>query len=183
MKAQRLKVIVSWHWVSNRLYLTVPWCLIVYVPSGLKATSTEAQGRATRKATTKKKAMRKNGSWASALVAFRQGHREGGSKVRQWPRCPWSLGGPLGCPWASRGPWISGGVWKWHWQISLWNIEDLFWGGITSKSEENCGIFLLFFEVHKAGDAQYLSWPRAAYVWLSAPLQTINDITIAFCGK
>ena len=27
----------------------------------------------------------------------------------------------------------------------------------TSKSEENCGIFLFFFEVHKAGDAQYLS--------------------------
>ena len=27
---------------------------------------------------------------------------------------------------------------------------------ITSKSEENCGIFLFFFEVHKAGDAQYL---------------------------
>ena len=32
-----------------------------------------------------------------------------------------------------------------------------FLGGITSKSEENCGIFLFFFEVHKAGDAQYLS--------------------------
>ena len=30
-------------------------------------------------------------------------------------------------------------------------------GGITSKSEGNCGIFLFFFEVHKAGDAQYLS--------------------------
>ena len=30
-------------------------------------------------------------------------------------------------------------------------------GGITSKSEENCGIFLFLFEVHKAGDAQYLS--------------------------
>ena len=28
---------------------------------------------------------------------------------------------------------------------------------ISSKSEENCGIFLFFFEVHKAGDAQYLS--------------------------
>ena len=28
---------------------------------------------------------------------------------------------------------------------------------IISKSEENCGIFLFFFEVHKAGDAQYLS--------------------------
>ena len=28
---------------------------------------------------------------------------------------------------------------------------------ITSKSEENCDIFLFFFEVHKAGDAQYLS--------------------------
>ena len=32
-----------------------------------------------------------------------------------------------------------------------------FLGGITSKSEENCGIFLFFFEVHKPGDAQYLS--------------------------
>ena len=32
-----------------------------------------------------------------------------------------------------------------------------FLGEITSKSEENCGIFLFFFEVHKAGDAQYLS--------------------------
>ena len=42
-------------------------------------------------------------------------------------------------------------------QISLWNIEDLFFLEITSKSEENCGIFLFFFEVHKAGDAQYLS--------------------------
>ena len=28
---------------------------------------------------------------------------------------------------------------------------------ITSTSEENCGIFLFFFEVYKAGDAQYLS--------------------------
>ena len=28
---------------------------------------------------------------------------------------------------------------------------------ITSKSEESCGIFLFFFEAHKAGDAQYLS--------------------------
>ena len=28
---------------------------------------------------------------------------------------------------------------------------------ITSKSEENWGIFLFFYEVHKAGDAQYLS--------------------------
>ena len=28
---------------------------------------------------------------------------------------------------------------------------------VESKSEENCGIFLFFFEVHKAGDAQYLS--------------------------
>ena len=53
---------------------------------------------------------------------------------------------------------------------------------ITSKSEENCGIFLFFFEVHKAGDAQYLSGPWS-YVWLSAPLQTINDSSIAFCGK
>ena len=71
--------------------------------------------------------MRKNGSsWASALVAFRQVHREGGSEVRQWPRFPWSLGGPSGGPWALRGPWTSGGVWKGHWQISLWNIEDLF---------------------------------------------------------
>ena len=29
--------------------------------------------------------------------------------------------------------------------------------GITSKPGENCGIFLLFFGVHKARDAQYLS--------------------------
>ena len=28
---------------------------------------------------------------------------------------------------------------------------------ITSKSEGNCGNFLFFFEVYKAGDAQYLS--------------------------
>ena len=147
--------------------------------------------------------MRKNGSfWASALVAFRQGHREGGSEVRQWPWCPWSLDGQSGDPWALRGPWTSGGVWKWHWQISLWNIEDLFSLEITSKSEENCGPFLFIFEVcefvalfssncgpflfifevHKVGDAQYLSWPWV-YVWLSAPLQTIYDISIAFCGK
>ena len=53
---------------------------------------------------------------------------------------------------------------------------------ITSKSEENCGIFSSFFEVHKAGDVQYLSGPWA-YIWLSTPLQTINDISIAFCGK
>ena len=122
MKAQSNSVIVSWHWVSNRLYLTVSMMFnrlrTIY--------QHEAQGRATRRATTLKQAMRKNGSsWASALVAFRQGHREGGSEVRQWPRCPWSLGGP----WASRGPWTAGGVWKWHWQISLWNIEDLFLGG------------------------------------------------------
>ena len=32
-----------------------------------------------------------------------------------------------------------------------------FFFEITSKSEENCGIFLFLFEVHKAGDAQYLS--------------------------
>ena len=30
-----------------------------------------------------------------------------------------------------------------------------FLGGITSKSEENCGTFLFFFEVHEAGDAQF----------------------------
>ena len=35
--------------------------------------------------------------------------------------------------------------------------RGLFFFEITSKSEENCGIFLFFFEVHKAGDAQYLS--------------------------
>ena len=29
--------------------------------------------------------------------------------------------------------------------------------GILWNTEENCGIFLFFFEVHKAGDAQYLS--------------------------
>ena len=57
-----------------------------------------------------------------------------------------------------------------------------FFFEITSKSEENCSIFLFFFEVHKAGYAQYLSRPWA-YVWLSAPLQTTNDISIAFCGK
>ena len=48
---------------------------------------------------------------------------------------------------------------------------------ITSKSEEKCGNFLFFVEVHKAGDAQYLSLPRA-YVWLSAPLKqlTISEV-------
>ena len=35
--------------------------------------------------------------------------------------------------------------------------RGLFFLEITSKSEKNCGIFLFFFEVHKAGDAQYLS--------------------------
>ena len=117
--------------------------------------------------------------WASVLVAFRQGHREGG-QGGQWPRVPWSLG----CPWASgdplEGPWISGGPWKWHWQISLWNIEDLFlFFEITSNFGENCGIFFFFFGVHKARDAQYLSWP-CAHVWLSAPQQKINEYIYCF---
>ena len=34
---------------------------------------------------------------------------------------------------------------------------SFFFFEITSKSGENCGIFLLFFGVHKARDAQYLS--------------------------
>ena len=32
-----------------------------------------------------------------------------------------------------------------------------FFFEFTSKSEENCGIFLFFYEVYKAGVAQYLS--------------------------
>ena len=32
-----------------------------------------------------------------------------------------------------------------------------FFFQFTSKSEENCGIFLFFYVVYKAGDAQYLS--------------------------
>ena len=182
MKAQRLRVIVSWHWVSNRLYLTVSMMfnrLRTIWPKGYQHGSL---GKSHQKGDYKQAMLKNGSSWASALVAFRQGHREGGSEVRQWPRCPWSLGGPSGGLWASRGPWTSGGLWKWHWQISLCNIEDLFFLEIASKSEKNCGHFLFFFEVHKAGDAQYLSWPLA-YVWLSAPLQTINDISIAFCGK
>ena len=92
----------------------------------------------------------KNGSsWASALVAFRQGHREGGSEVRQWPRCPWSLGGPSGGPWASRGPCTSGGVWEWHWQISLWNIEDLFWGGLHQNPKKIVAFFSSFLKFTK----------------------------------
>ena len=60
------------------------------------------------------------------LVAFRQDYQEGG-QGEQRPWGPWSLG----------GSWVSGGLWKWHWQISLWNIEDQF--------GKNCCIFLFVF--------------------------------------
>ena len=79
----------------------------------------------------------------------------------QWPRGPWSLGDP----WASF--------------VCGTSKTFFFFFEITSKSGENCGIFLFVFGVYKAGNAQYLSWPRAD-VWLSAPLQTINEYINCF---
>ena len=50
------------------------------------------------------------------------GHREGG-QGGQWPRGPWTLRVPSESPS------------KWHWQISLWKVEDLFffWGHIKIR--------------------------------------------------
>ena len=62
------------------------------------------------------------------------GHREGG-QGRQWPQGPWTFRGPSEDPS------------KWHWQISLWKIEDLFfWDHIKIRRKlwhSRCLIFEL----------------------------------------
>ena len=158
MIAQRLRVIVSRHWVSNRFYLTVSIMfnrLRTIWPKGYQRGS---PGKSHQNGDYLKTSNAKNGSsGASALVAFRQGHREGGSEVRQWRRCPWTLGGPLEGPWALRGPWTSGGLemiltnqfvehrrpffFRDHIKIrrQLWHFPLLFWSSQSWK----CPIFEL----------------------------------------
>ena len=94
---------------------------------------------------------------AFALVAFRQGHRK-------WGRGDNDSGAHQG----AHG--LQGSMdFRWPMEMTLTNqfVEHrrpFLFLEITSKSGKNCVIFFFFFGVHKAGDAQYLSCPRA-HVW------------------
>ena len=112
-------------------------------------------------------------TWASALVACRQGHREGGSGGTMTPG-PMELRGPIRWPMDFRG--------LMEMTLKNWFVEHLrsfFFFGDHIKIRRKLWHFPLLFWSLQTGDAQYLSWPRA-HVWLSAPLQAINEYINCF---
>ena len=143
------------------------------IPSGLKATSAKPGEEPPERRLFKNKQCEKNGSsWASALVACRQGHREGGLG-RQWPRGLWSLGGPLEGPIDFRG----------LMEMTLTNqfVEHRrsFFSEITSKSGEYCGIFLFFFGVYKPEMPNIWADPEPTF-GSRRPCKQLTSTCIAF---
>ena len=67
--------------------------------------------------------------WGGNSLSACRAYERGGS-VGQWPRGPWILGGPSWGLLASTGPaedpWALEGPSKWHWEVSMWKTEDLF---------------------------------------------------------
>ena len=97
-------------------------------------------------------------TWNKRCFEIReQSHREGGRGV-QWPRDPWTLGGPWGGPWASVRPLASAGPTKGPWaregpiKMTLRNqhvrSEDLFFFGdhlISTKKTVRISVKNFFF--------------------------------------
>ena len=123
--------------------------------------------------------MRKNGSFLGFCAGSRWAEPPRGGAGGTMTSGPMEFRGPTGFRGSIRGPMemtLTNQFVELQWPFFYQNPIKI---KITSKSTENYGIFLFFFGVHNAGNVQYVSWSRP-HVWLSAPLQTINEYIYCF---